>query len=168
MTPGSLVVRIDDRQIVIHVVGGATHVLPVGPCSLVDGPLEGADPPPPANLTNALGLVHDHLDDLLIEAPSIGAATTIVLTGRHAEALTCVEIGTQECPDRYELERSAADEVFRTIVGERADDRRHNPGLPDDQVDTIIGTCCVVLGIMRRLDRGSLVVERCAAEEDGH
>jgi exopolyphosphatase/pppGpp-phosphohydrolase len=160
MTPGSLVVRLDDRQVVFEVVGGATHVLPVGPCSLVDGPLDGADPPPPANLTNALGLIHDHLDDLLIESPSIAAAPTIVITGRHAETLTCVEIGTQECPDRYELDRSAADEVFRTLVGECVADRRHNPGLPGDQVDTIIGTCCVVLGIMRRLDRASVVVER--------
>jgi exopolyphosphatase / guanosine-5'-triphosphate,3'-diphosphate pyrophosphatase len=166
MTPGSLLVRIDDHQVVVELVGGAAHVLPVGPCSLVDGPLEGADPPPPANLTNALGLVHDHLDDLLIESPSIAAATTIVITGRHAEALSCVEIGTQVCPDRHELERSAADEVFRTLVGECAEDRRHNPGLPGDQVDTIIGTCCVVLGIMRRLDRGSVVVERSATEED--
>lgn len=160
MTAGSLLVHIDDHQIVIELADGATHVLAVGPCSLVDGPLNGADPPPPANLTNALGLVHDHLDDLLIESPSIAAATTIVITGRHAEALTCVEIGTQTCPDRYELDRSAADEVFRTLVGERSEDRHHNPGLPVDQVETIIGTCCVVLGIMRRLDRISVVVER--------
>jgi exopolyphosphatase/pppGpp-phosphohydrolase len=168
MTPGSLLVRIDDHRVVIDVVGGATHVLPVGPCSLVDGPLEGADPPPPANLTNALGLVHDHLDDLLIESPSIAAAPTIVLTGRHAEALTCVELGTPTCPDRYELLRAAADEVFRTLVGETADDRRYNPGLPADQVDSIIGTCCVVLGIMRRLDCGSVVVECPATGRDDH
>jgi exopolyphosphatase/pppGpp-phosphohydrolase len=166
MNPDSLLVRIDDHQVVVEVAGGATHVLPVGPCSLVDGPLEGADPPPPANLTNALGLVHDHLDDLLIEAPAIATASSIVLTGRYAEALTCVEIGTESCPERYELTRTAADEVFRTLVAERIDDRRHNPGLPGDQVESVIGTCCIVLGIMRRLDRSAVFVERPATERD--
>ena len=50
---------------------GRPITVPVGPATLLDGPLRGSDPPLPADLTNALGLVQDHLDDLLIEAPSI-------------------------------------------------------------------------------------------------
>jgi len=158
MSPGSLVVRIDDHQITIDVVAGASHVVPVGPRTLVDGPLEHADPMPPANLTNALGLVADHLDDLVIEAPSIAAAPSITITGSHAEVLACVEIGTDTCPTRHELARDDADEVFRTLALETVDDRLHNPGLPYDHVETVIGTCCVVLGIMRRFDLTGVVV----------
>jgi exopolyphosphatase/guanosine-5'-triphosphate,3'-diphosphate pyrophosphatase len=89
-----------------------------------------------------------------------------VISGRHAETLTCVEIGTDTCPDRYELTRSAADEVFRTLVAEPIDDRRHNPGLPSDQVETVVGTCCIVLGIMRRLDRSAVLVGRPGTGRD--
>ncbi len=166
MSPGSLLIRIEDTRTVIEQVGGATHVLPVGTLTLVDGPLERADPPPPAHLTNALGLVHDHLDDLIIEAPSIAAATSIVMTGPHAESLACVEIGIDTCPARYDLTRAATDEVFRTLASEPNDDRRHNPGLPDDHVDTIVATCCIVLSIVRRLDRSGVIVERDQATED--
>lgn len=162
MTPGSLIVHIHDDHLAIEVVGGDTHVVPVGPQTLLAGPLEHLDPPPPANLTNALGLVHDHLDDLLIEAPSVAAAPGVTITGPYAEALTCVEIGTDECPARYDLSRPATDEVFRTLAVEPNDDRRHNPGLPADHVETIIGTCCVVLGIMRRLGLTGVAVDRSA------
>ena len=157
--PGTLRVRIDDRALVVDVEGGGRHTVPVGPATLAEGPLRGSDPPPPADLTNALGLVHDHLDDLLIEAPSIAAAPTVVVVGPHAEAMARVEIGADEVPAGYELQRADADEVFRTLAVEDAADRRHNPGLPDAHVESIIATCCVILGIMRRLDLAAVGIE---------
>jgi hypothetical protein len=150
--PGTLRVTIDDRSLVVDVDGGGTHTVPVGPATLLDGPLRGNDPPLPADLTNALGLVQDHLDDLLIEAPSIAATPAVIASGAHAEAMARVEIGADEIPIGYELHRAAADEVFRTLAVEDAADRRHNPGLPDEHVESIVATCCVILGVMRRLD----------------
>ena len=152
MTPGTLTVTITDHELVVETVGGGTHTVPVGPLTLLNGPLAGVDPPPPADLTNALGLVQDHLDDLLIEAPSIAAAPAVIALGAHAEAMARVEIGGDRVPVGYELRRPDADEVFRTLAVEALDDRRHNPGLPDAHAESIIATCCVILGIMRRLD----------------
>ena len=150
--PGTLRVTIDDHALVVDVDGGGIHTVPVGPATLLDGPLRGSDPPLPADLTNALGLVQDHLDDLLIEAPSIAATPAVIASGAHAEAMARVEIGADEIPIGYELHRADADEVFRTLAVEDAADRRHNPGLPDEHVESIVATCCVILGVMRRLD----------------
>ncbi|HSL75270.1 MAG TPA: hypothetical protein VK853_12415 [Ilumatobacteraceae bacterium] len=154
--PGALTVRIDDREVTITVTAGRSFSLPVGPLTLLDGPLERADPPTPAMLTNALGLVQDHLDDVIIEAPSIVATPAVVATGIHAVALARVEIGASSVPAGYVLTRADADEVFRTLAMEPIADRRHNPGLPDPLVESIIGTCCVILGIMRRLDLSTI------------
>jgi exopolyphosphatase/guanosine-5'-triphosphate,3'-diphosphate pyrophosphatase len=154
--PGTLRVTIDDHALVVDVDGGGVHTVPVGPATLLDGPLRGSDPPLPADLTNALGLVQDHLDDLLIEAPSIATTPAVIASGAHAEAMARVEIGTDEIPIGYELHRADADEVFRTLAVEGAADRRHNPGLPDEHVESIVATCCVILGVMRRLDLRSV------------
>jgi len=150
--PGALTVALSDRTIDVSIVGGPTFELPIGPLALVDGPLERADIPAPEQLTNAIGLVHDHIDDVLIEAPSVADAVSVTATGRHAVALARVELGSDDVPPDYRLERADADEVFRTIVVEPVDERRHNPGLSDSDVESIVGTCCVILGIMRRLD----------------
>lgn len=152
MTPGALTVDIGDDTITISVTGGAVHRLPVGPLTLLAGPLHGGDPPPPADLTNALGLVHDHLDDLLILAPSVAAAPAVTMVGAHAVTMARVEIGADHVPPGYDLQRADADEVFRTLAAESIADRRHNPGLPDEHVESILATCCVILGIMRRLE----------------
>ena len=159
MTPGALTVHLDDAVITVAVSGGGTYTLPVGPRRLTTGPLQGADPPPPASLTNALGLVQDHLDDLLIEAPTVAATPAVTVTGPHAEAMARVEIGADTVPDGYELTRADADEVFRTLALEPLADRRHNPGLAEEHVESIIGTCCVMLAIMRRLELHSVRVE---------
>jgi exopolyphosphatase/pppGpp-phosphohydrolase len=151
-TPGSLLVTVEDRSVDVEMVGGGSWTLPVGPLTLAEGELADGDPPPPASLTNALGLVRDHLEDVIIEAPIVAGAADLTFRGRHAGILARVEIGADEVPAGYVLARSDADEVFRTIVAEPAGERRHNPGLPDDEVDTVVGTCCVVLSFLRRLD----------------
>ncbi len=156
---GTLTVRIDDHELAFDVAGGDVHTLPVGPLTLLAGPLRGSDPPRPASLTNALGLVQDHLDDLLIAAPSIAATPAVIVVGPHAEAMARVEIGADDIPSGYELTRADADEVFRTLASERIDDRLHNPGLPTGHVESIIGTCCVILGIMRHLELSAVDVD---------
>lgn len=156
MTPGALTVYIDDRRLVIDVEGTSTHTVDVGPLTLVDFSLGASDPPTAADLTNALGLVHDHLDDLIIRTPSIVAVPAVVLSGPHALAMARVEIGTDDVPAAYELTRADADEVFRTLAVETVAERRHNPGLPAEHVESIIASCCVILAIMRRLELRAL------------
>ena len=158
MNPGGLRIHIADRTVEIVTDDGRSFMLPVGPLALHDGPLERADPPAPEMLTNALGLVHDHLDDVIIDAPMVATADEVVATGSHALAMARVEIGADDVPDGYVLSRADADEVFRTLAVEPAADRRHNPGLEETHVESIIGTCCVILGVMRRLDLTSIAV----------
>jgi exopolyphosphatase/pppGpp-phosphohydrolase len=88
----------------------------------------------------------------------------VIAVGPHAEAIARVEIGDTRIPAGYRLRRPDADEVFRTLAVEPVIDRRHNPGLDDDHVETIIATCCVILGVMRRLDLDSIGI---AADHDG-
>lgn len=152
MTPADLTVHMADRAVRIVVEDSAEFTLPIGPVALFDGPLERSDLPSPIQLTNALGLVQDHLDGAIIAAPSIMTASSVLAVGLHAVELARAEIGSRDVPDTYELQRSDADEVFRTLALEPAIERRHNPGLDPTHVDSIIGTCCVILGIMRRLD----------------
>ncbi len=159
MTPGTLHVAIADRAIEIALVGGGRWTLPIGPLTLVERELEHASRPAPEQLTNALGIVSDHLDDVIRESSMVLAAARVVATGPHAIALASVELGTEVVPEDYTLERSDADEVFRTLVAEPIPERRHNPGLPPEHVESIIGTCCVVLATMRRLELTNISIE---------
>ena len=157
--PGGLTVAVADRAIEITVTGGAVFTLPLGPLTLLDGPLERADPPTAVHLANALGMVQDHFDDIVIESPTVAAAPSVAANGQHALALARAEIGKHSVPASYRLRRSDADELFRTLVAEPIAQRQFNPGLAEDHVESIIGTCCVILGIMRRLDLQEVAIE---------
>lgn len=150
--PGGLTVTIGPSSTTVAMNGGGEWQLDVGPSTLLEGELSHSDPPSPADLTNALAAVHDRFEDVLIEAPIVAAAPSVVVVGPHATSLARVELGLEDVPDDYVLRRTDADEVFRTLVAEPVAERRHNPGLAPDDVETIIGTCCVVLAIIRRLD----------------
>ena len=156
--PGELTVAINDRTVGIDMAGGSSFVIPHGPLSLLDGPLERADPPRPEHLTNALAAVHDHLDDILIDTPAVADCTLVVATGGHALALARVEIGNETIPSNYRLHRAAADDLFRTLVAEPVAERLFNPCLTNEHVETIVGTCCVILAIMRRLELNDIEV----------
>lgn len=158
MTPGALEIDVSDRSIEISMVGGGAWTIPVGPTTLVERELEHADRPAPAQLTNALGIVTDHLDDVVRESPMVLATPAVALRGPHAVALGRVEIGLDELPAAYTLRRVDADEVFRTLVAEPIEERVHNPGLDRADVETVIGTCCVVLAIMRRLELSEVAI----------
>lgn len=159
MTPGSLRIAVNARSIEIVMVGGADWSLPIGPESLVERELERTKQPIPEQLTNALGIVIDHLDDVVRESPMVMDAVDVTVTGDHAVMLGRVELGEDTVPDGYRLERTDADEVFRTLVAEHVDERIHNPGLDASHVELIIGTCCATLAIMRRLELTSIAIE---------
>ncbi len=164
---GTLRVAIGDRVLTVAMAGGGAHALPIGPLTLVDGPLGDTDPPLAMDLTNALGLVQDHLDDVIIAEPAVATPERVEATGIHAEMLARVELGTDGVPDGYVLRREDADEVFRTLALEPLEERRHNPGLDAAHAESIIGTCCVILGIMRRLDLRGISITATPARTGG-
>jgi exopolyphosphatase/guanosine-5'-triphosphate,3'-diphosphate pyrophosphatase len=54
--------------------------------------------------------------------------------------------------------RAAVEDVFRTLATEPLADRVHNPGLPRDRADVIVGGLCVLVALMRRFDAPSITV----------
>lgn len=122
--------------------------IPVGPVSLATDLRR--DPPQPEELTNAVGLVLDHMEDVEREVPGVMWAERIELCGHLLPVLADVEVGGSAALP-YELAKEAAEEVFRTLVTERRADRLHNPGLPEDAVHDVMGTACAVVAVLRFL-----------------
>ncbi len=58
----------------------------------------------------------------------------------------------------FVLTRAAAEDVFRTLAGEALADRVHNPGLPPGRAVSIVGGCCILVGLLRRLQTPALTV----------
>jgi hypothetical protein len=137
---------------------GRDHAIPVGPTTLVQHELADPDPPAPAQLTNALGVVTDHLDDVIRAEPAVTAARDVRVTGDEPWHLAIVERGGDIADAAVPIDREAAEDVFRTLATERRAERLHNPGLDPRRVDTILGTCCLVLAVMRRLQLDRIVV----------
>lgn len=152
--------RIDIGPVAIDVVidgdeGAAEARLPVGIVTLTAEELHH-DPPRPEELTNAIGAVHDHLDDVVRAFPHLLEAA-VELRGPEVAAIAAIELGaTPEWP--FVLSREAAEDVFRTVATEPRQQRRHNPGLPPELVDPVVAGSCAVVAVMRRLHLGDVAV----------
>jgi exopolyphosphatase/guanosine-5'-triphosphate,3'-diphosphate pyrophosphatase len=92
-----------------------------------------SDPPAPDELAAALSVVRVHLDDVERAIPRIREAGTVIGVAGTVSTVAAVEQGLAEYDrDRihhFRLTRAAVEDVFRTLATEKADDRRHNPGL---------------------------------------
>ena len=99
-----------------------------------------SDPPRPEELVNAIGDTHDLVDDILRDRPEFAGARHFIGT-----AGTIVTV-------------AAVEDVFRTLATESLADRLHNPGLPRDRADVIVGGCCVLVALMRRWDAPHVTV----------
>jgi exopolyphosphatase / guanosine-5'-triphosphate,3'-diphosphate pyrophosphatase len=136
--------------------------LDIGAVRLTESDLHH-DPPQPEELVNAIGIVHDMVDDALRERlPSAEDAPVLVGVGGTITTVAAVEIGLREY-DRarvhhFRLRRAAVEDVFRTLATEPLADRIHNPGLQPERADIIVGGCCVLVAIMRLLHADELVV----------
>jgi len=119
------------------------------------------DPPRPQELTNAIGLVHDDLDDVIRELPDVLEAQTVIGLGGTVSTVARVELGQSDADlHGLVLSRSAVEDVFRTLATESLADRVHNPGLSDDRADIIVGGCSVLVALLRRLHAPSMIVSK--------
>lgn len=144
-------VTIGDTSISVTLGDGIRVEIPWGVVNLTARWLRDDDPPRPEALTNSLGTVADHLDDIAREHPTFLETSSLLVSGPTAATLACVERGTPGVATSTTLTRVAGEEVFRMLATEAEGDRAHNPGLPSDHVDLIVATCCIVLAFMRRL-----------------
>ena len=133
--------------------GEARYRIPVG-CGALSASIT-TDPPAPDELSNAIGLVLDHLEDVSREVPMIEFADRIECRGGGVEVVAAVEVGTPtDLP--FELDRTAAEEVFRTLATESRADRALNPGLPAHMVHDVLGTSIVLVSVLRFTQQSAL------------
>jgi exopolyphosphatase / guanosine-5'-triphosphate,3'-diphosphate pyrophosphatase len=152
----AVTIRLGDDATVVD-VDGQHHVIPLGAVTLGSNEF-ASDPPRPEELTNAIGAVVDHLDDMLRALPSAAAADAVEIVGDLAAVIAAVEFGGT-APLPFALHRAAAEDVFRTVATERSADRALNPGLPADAVDTIVAACCIVVALMRHLHLDKIEID---------
>ena len=121
-----------------------------------------SDPPRPEELSSAISMVHLYLDDVDRELPTMGSASQLVGVAGTVTTIAAVEIGLQtydpDVIDGFVLERSAVEEVFRTLATESLADRLHNPGLHPQRAEVIVGGCCILVAIMRHWDLDTCLV----------
>jgi exopolyphosphatase/pppGpp-phosphohydrolase len=129
------------------------------PTSLMGSELT-SDPPLAYELTNAIGLITDELDDALREMPDIAFDARFAARGSLMVTAAAVEVGHREMtrwPSAV-FSKDQLEDVFRTLVTEQRSDRAHNPGLPGDEADVIVGAMCIVVAFMRRLSVSQLTI----------
>jgi exopolyphosphatase/guanosine-5'-triphosphate,3'-diphosphate pyrophosphatase len=106
--------------------------------------------------------VQDLLEDVERDLPGIAARPMLLGIAGTITTIAAVEIGLPVYdPARVHgaaLSRPAIEEVFRTLATEPLADRIHNPGLPRERADVIVGGCCVMVAIMRTWHVDELVV----------
>lgn len=117
-----------------------------------------SDPPRPEELSAALSVIQLHLDDAMRELDDLPGALeggTVIGLGGTLTTMAAVELGLVPYDSArihgFELDQPAAEDVFRTLATESADDRAFNPGLPADRVDLIVGGAAIVVEAMRHL-----------------
>ena len=120
------------------------------------------DPPQAEELSNCVTYTGSWLDDVDREMPQAHQAKTVVGVAGTISTAAAVEIGLADY-DRsqihhFTLTREAAEDVFRTLATENAEDRAFNPGLPAGRVGTIVGGLAILVRIMRHFDLDELLV----------
>lgn len=152
------------QYLVVDIGGGSTEFIvgttepealvsvDVGCVRLTEQFLE-TDPPTPEELSQAVTVVRDHMTDVARELGGIGEVKTVIGLAGTVTTVAAIELGLavydRAAIHHYRLSRAAAEDVFRTLATEAADDRRHNPGLEPGRVDVIVGGAIVLAAFMR-------------------
>lgn len=136
--------------------------IPIGGRTISDEFIE-SDPPRPEELSAALSVIELHLEDLRRGLPGFGTATAqgcTVLGPGALNEVAAIELGLLEerSVDGFVLERSAAEDVFRTLATESREDRAHNPGLQPEHLDDVVGALCILVEFIRQFGVEEIVV----------
>lgn len=133
----------------------------VGCVRLTERFLADHDPPAPEDLTAAITYADAWLDDVVREIPQVGEAATVVGLAGTVSTVAAVEQGLatydRDALHHFVLTKEAAEDVFRTLATESRADRLGNPGLEEARADVIVGGCCVLVAILRRLALDEIV-----------
>ena len=121
-----------------------------------------SDPPAPEELSNAVAAVRDLVAEVPRVIPGATDAATLVGLAGTVTTVAAVELELPEYdPEKihhFTLTRDAAEDVFRTLATETAEQRAHNPGLEPGRVDVIVGGTAVLVGVFRVLGFDEMLV----------
>lgn len=152
----TLHVSLGARATVFYDDEGGTFEVPLGSDGLA-GMIAG-DPPLPEELTNAICLFMDHLEDVTREVPTAAFADRIAIHGPGLQALVDTQAGLRQGLPA-DLSRPAVEEVFRTLATEAEADRLCNPGLPAQEVHHVLGVACALVATLRALQAAALTID---------
>ena len=149
---GSTEVTVGDQH-TLHLVSS----IDIGAVLLTESELHH-DPPRPEELTNAIGAMHDELETVAREHPEIGeaAAASGVIVGIAGTITTvaAVELGRLRpggAPRHAPQPRSGRGGIPHARHRDARATAIDNPGLPAERADIIVGGCCILVAVMRRL-----------------
>ena len=121
-----------------------------------------SDPPAPEELSQALSVVRDYLDDVAREIPSSRDAQCLVGLAGTVTTVAAIEMGLPAYDSgrihHFVLTREAVEEVFRTLATETRAARVHNPGLEPERADVIVGGTIVLVAVMRYFEFAECLV----------
>jgi len=120
------------------------------------------DPPAAEDLSAAISFTDAWLDDVARGMPGAADAKTVVGLAGTVSTVAAVELGLatydRDQIHHFTLTKDAAEDVFRTLATEKLADRLHNPGLEAARADVIVGGCCALVAIYRRLALDAVLV----------
>ncbi|MGH9190136.1 MAG: exopolyphosphatase [Acidimicrobiales bacterium] len=153
--------------LVADIGGGSTEIVvgstePEGAVSLDIGCVRvterflHSDPPAAEELSSALSVVRDYLDDAARDIPAAVTARGFVGLAGTVSTVAAVEQGLvaydRDRIHHFVLSRDATEDVFRTLATEPRSRRASNPGLEPARVDVIVGGIVVLVALMRYFD----------------
>jgi exopolyphosphatase/guanosine-5'-triphosphate,3'-diphosphate pyrophosphatase len=120
------------------------------------------DPPAPEELSQALSVARDYLDDVARELPAasearrlIGLAGTVITVAAVEQGLAVYD---RDRLHHFVLTRAAVEDVFRTLAFESRSQRLHNPGLEEARADVIVGGIVILAAVMRYFELDQCLV----------
>lgn len=121
-----------------------------------------SDPPTAVELSQALSVVRDYLDDVARDIPAAREARRLVGLAGTVSTVAAVEQGLaaydRDRIHHFSLTRAATEDVFRTLATERRADRLHNPGLEPERADVIVGGTAILVAILRYFEHDTCLV----------
>ena len=113
------------------------------------------DPPRPEELSNAVSVVRDQVEEAAVQLPAVRDARRLVGLAGTVTTMAAVEMGLaaydRDRIHHFVLTRPAAEDVFRTLATEPREQRVHNPGLEPGRADVIVGGAVILVTVMRVL-----------------
>jgi len=154
-------------SLVIDIGGGSTefafgegelefsHSADIG-CVRISERFIANDPPLPEELSAAQSLIDLHLDDVLLDIPSIQSSTNIYGVAGTISATSMIEQGLSDynfdSVHGHIMSKQDIEEVFRLLATDNREGRLSNPGMEEGRVDVIVGGLCILAQIMRKLE----------------